>query len=294
MSLLDILGNYYNSADNKVREVPDTINYTLEFSITEFRSGSISYEATATCPSVPDYSVNNMSFRATELLNIANKFIPHFSVNGNHYAKHTENFKTVVRFDNGSEFSTGYDTASRNYSEFVNTWLRSVTSLPKAFTMDVTIVRENNPDARTEACMEMSGGKKPKDYFTAILDASFDSSKTPIHKRQVLRAFKRGSIKSIILNKYTKQEVVFLFEYLYGVKVPKSATYAELFTRVASAPQSDFGIKDVQVLKKLLESITYGVVPDVTTKKLLSIGVKPATDLSRWYKKFPEIEIAMK
>lgn len=289
MSLLDILGNYYDSAANTVTEVPGYCEFTIKFTVTGFSGSSLQFKSIVNdgqkYADLPPYQ--------RDMLELCNFFVPNFCVNNKIRDHNRERFNIITEFRDGKTYEANGVT-NFNHLEPVAKWLEGRESIPKKYEVKYRVKRETNQDVRYKASLAATGGKHPKDYFAAVLDASFDSSRTPHSKRAVQNAFKSGTIKSMILNHYRKEEAVFLAEYLYGVKVPKNATYAEFFTRLANKPQTDFGIKDVQVLKRMMQIIRSDIHPANTTKALLDIGVKPATSLKRWYKKNEGLEDLVK
>lgn len=289
MSLLDILGNYYDSATDTITKVADQVAFDIHFTMTEVHSNGIRFKAVAKTHD-KELPLNGSYHEGPNLMNTCNAVEKSFFVNDlvsrSHYDQEIqpERFDISCQADDGTKFALS-TTGEWSYSNFLSEWLRDKPSIPKTFGMSFKVFRVPNKAFRYKASLSTTGGKEPKDYFAEVCDASFDSSKNPLSKYSVKRSFKRGTVKYFIVNRRHKEEGIFLAEYLYGVKIPKNATYEEFFKRLANRPQTDFGIKDVQVLKSFLSIVHYNINPTDCTASFKALGVLPQTDLSRWYKK---------
>lgn len=286
MSLLDILGNYYDSATNTYTKVPEQCKFDIQFMIKKMNNTAIEYVIKA-FGTEKTFTVEHNWYK-TDLLETCNKFIPNFILENN--------FKELVKCK--LIFRDGYVhenvVKELNHLTIIEEWLSKKSSIPKTFTVTCEFFRINDDNLRMEASKKATGGKTPKEYFSQVLDVRFKQGANPTSKWGIRNAFANGSVKSQIFDHYTKEEGVFLAEYLYGVKIPKNAKYAECFIKLANQPYSDFGVRDVQVLKKLVNTVNLSVSPIKTTKLLLDLGIKPATNLSRWYKKNPGLEELIK
>jgi len=288
MSLLEILGNYYDSAADNVVKVADNVSFDIMFRLDEIVNNGISFKTFL--------ESNNMereltSYNIPDLMGLCNSIEPGFYVNhkarGNHVvSKEKFTFRAII---DGETYT--FDSFSNcTYKEVLKQWLSKKLIVPKEFTISFQVSRTSSKELRRIASLDDTGGKEPKDYFAEVCDASFNTSNgTPKSRWGVKNAFKRGTIKYSIVNRRIKESGIFITEYLYGVKIPKNATYEEYFKRLANRPQTDFGIKDVQVLKRLQTIISSRDIVEVA-KSLKAINVQPKTNLSRWYKKNEGLE----
>lgn len=119
--------------------------------------------------------------------------------------------------------------------------------------------------------------------FGTKLDESSMSKVSNTHRNSYSSPFNRNSLKGIIYSR-DKEHAAFLIEYFWGKKLKMTPSNAELSRFLASAQNKRFGINDVQLAKKLTDIVKHSGY-NVLKSQLLELGIKPATDMSRWVKR---------
>jgi len=280
MELREILGLYYDSQSNKIREAVKTASATLRL-VPEKTNYGILYKAFV---SVEGGTTSEVCLRygSTRMTGHLNAAIPFFSVRYlNHFStdQFEESFELIA--------TCGHQTVTMNSKKDFD-----ITDILRHFrTTDqhelfvgLKISRTYSKEAREQAISRVSNDLTPKEYFAKTLNPSGDSSKC--HNTNAIKydAFAYASIKRCLMNITSAEKRSFICEYLYGVKVPKNCTMLRLFEQVLPIPYNDFGISDAKVLRSLIQTLSSSRRNGIRTLKeqLIEIGIKPATDLKRW------------
>lgn len=189
---------------------------------------------------------------------------------------------------NGDKYlleGSGTEFKSISFNEILFKLLGNSNSFPKQVNMTMTITRTRDEQARTEYFNNLLGGT-PEEVLNKVFGSKIKESSLDAVKRSYRGSwgspFSEGSLKRNIFSNY-KHSIAFLIEYFWGKKLPKNATNEQFAKFLASAQNLRFGICDAQAAKKLTE-IVRSPKPNVLKSQLESFGIKPATDLSRWYR----------
>lgn len=127
------------------------------------------------------------------------------------------------------------------------------------------------------------GNLEPKEWFAKICDGSVSETETCWHRGRKYPAF-RGELKKRIF-RADKSAIIFLIEYLFGVKIPKTAPLADVHAKLRSLGYSDLGIKDVRKMSKLLEVLYRCHSVQSYKRELAAAGFEPVKGIDRWLPK---------
>jgi hypothetical protein len=129
---------------------------------------------------------------------------------------------------------------------------------------------------------------EPEEIFKKILHPTVNNSKLDNRKptSSWRSPFSSSSLKHLILMD-DKLKAIFTIEYLWGKKLNTNVNGAEMMRTLATLPNSNFGINDVQVLYKFTCSYYQKDLKSLK-QHLEDCGIKPASDLSRWKRRLEQ------
>lgn len=299
MELLDLLGNYYDSSAQTYKEVDSELDFKIKMVIDGFEEGNILSKMIAEYEGELHQVGKSWRGYSNSIVEIANKLVENFSINkklGHSYSGQREKFSGNIMGSNTIwKLNSANDHAFHKFIE-QELDLENRDTIPKEVVLNVKLIREECREARDKALLTDTNGLRPQQYFAEFFSDKFRQP-TGKEKYQIQNAFNFHSLKGTILNYNHKGNQVFLFEYLYGKKLAKSITYAELFNKMANQKSTDLGIKDVRVLLKfrdVLQSYRRSYSSSDTrynlAKTLKELGIEPKTDLKRWRKNNQKLE----
>lgn len=283
--MFDILGYYYDGHERFLQQIPTKLTFKLKGKFSGWLNGQPNFTYELFSDVKPSGGKQqNLTFAST-----LNFLIPNYCVADDYGSLRVLETATVNLMYKDKVFKFDHkriDTIV--FTDFFNKIIEIDGTLPLDYTIELEVERINNVEGRHQYLNQNRGNLNPEKYFHKVCNPEFDQSKvgsghlTSSWSRK--NAFK-GEIKRSILSLGYKDSTVFAIEYLYGLKLPKNSTYRQVFDKLAQQPYNDFGIRDVQVMTKLLTVFNR----KWNTEKQLhegfqNAGVKPATTLVRWQK----------
>jgi len=221
------------------------------------------------------------------LLDYTNKRIKNFYLRGSSYNLPTEYDKFTIKilFKNKEFLYESNPSNTLEFNQFLFKYIEDLPSIPKSISFSVHIHRTTSESYRQQ-WFEKCRGDSVDNIMSKIFCPKVDDSRiqSSTRKSRYCNPFSGSSLKARLY--YVNKEVmVFTIEYLYGKKINKSLPTKDISKILRGLSNTRFGINDVQVAKKLPGRISeYSV--EKTFKGLMSLGIKPATDLKRWTKKY--------
>jgi len=181
--------------------------------------------------------------------------------------------------------ATGTSWKSLEFTHMILAALKDSYSIPKTVKMTCTFNRTRNEEDRSAYFNRVDGGT-PEEVLNRIFGAKVNERRLEEVKgsyRGSWRSpFTEGSLKARIFSR-EKFCVAFLIEYFWGKKLSKNATNEQFARFLASAQNLRFGICDTQLANKFTEILRHTSIKALKSD-LEAFGIKPATDLSRWYR----------
>lgn len=292
--MFDILGFYFDSQEPNLAKVVEKLNFSITCQVSGVSSHG-SCDVNWKFHLSQDGKAHNTP--STDLMLASNQLVPHFVLindyGGRVYDNSKELFDVKVLYKGKAimEYQKQRDFGSNSnitIAKAIANVIQLEQIIPLTIQFDFEVVRHTDMPTRIDYLARKRGGKDPEKYFANACNPEFvQSTIGGDHLSSYYRrrdAF-RGDVKKAIFSLGYKDTCVMAIEYLYGVKFPKNLSYRQLFDKFASQPYNDFGVRDVQVMQKLLK-----VLEDRYADKsklyaaLVNSGVKCASKMVRWQK----------
>ncbi len=197
----------------------------------------------------------------------------------------------VMRGNSKQFLGTGFNTLKveliKHYNE-ENSQKDWVT--PKNIDIKLTISRNTDENYRREYFyLNTLQAPSIKDYIHRVFnpeikDKSYSGRGYSNHRSRHYDNHFVGDLKQALYKQY-KDNIVFLLEYLYGVKINITSPMDDVVKALENIPRTDLGLLEVDKVRNLLSIIkdTHKIVG--LHNRLKTLGVMPATDLKRWTRK---------
>jgi len=280
MDLREILGLYYDSDSDNIRNAPEEITAKISL-VPENSYYGVLYCAKIITKDLADIEVELLHGN-TKLLGLFTTIVPHFHVNAPYtYEGLPETFELQVTDDEGKQTKI-FSKADMDLVKLLDIYKHST---PKPILLTIKLLRTSKNTLRESSINYRKGGKSPDKYFREKLDSTLVSNNNIRDTYDVrYRTFRSGSLKSHIVWLSTAEKRAFVCEYLYGVVVAKNSTMCKLYQELVRTPYTDFGISDVVVLDSLLNGLYRTRKSSIRQLAQLfeGCGIVPATDLKRW------------
>jgi hypothetical protein len=285
----EMLGVYYDSKAHLITATPEKFNCDLRFTYNGVDNyGNLVYKA-----NIITESKTTAMTQGSNILEHINNYVPYYYVKQG-YNTSKEGYKVQV---NDFSFNMSYNTSGIKCFNILEDILSANpaynTHLPKVINLSLDIKRDTDSEYRAEICKSEVDNKDIKQYFADVCNPSLivpDANRNRWYNQYT--GFSNGCVKFAGTIKdrifygsgFLKQDRIFALEYLYGIKIPKTATLKQVYDKMRNLPYNDFGIKDIRIMQKLVEDMRYPASTAQLWQKLHILGVKPVTDLGRWKK----------
>lgn len=279
MSLMEILGNYYDSNECKEGTSDKTYSYDLRLVRKLKRAGM--YQA--------EFATVFLDSNGKEVAELSSSYYAFNNALDKIHKNGSELACSAIRavFRNNTKEFTVTKTSFETTKELE---LLAGSEACKALVAHETVLADVKIDITVEVdklrqkAASDRGGKSPKDYFAMVCSAANKGEVDGGRGWRSSGTFGHNSIKGNVA-RLESEAIAFAIEYLYGTKVSKSATRKEKLTVLAKIPYTDFGLQDVQDIKQVSECFDYRHNSvKALYEKLTRTKVKPKTDLARWIK----------
>jgi len=263
----------YDSMEYSIYSRPKT--FKLENLTVSYNNGSI--RLLNNTEQITDKHVNDF---------INQKIKDFFIIQGSWYdAKVLDKYKVILNISNKEIFNITYNNFIIKDSIIENIYNYYISNTNKNVTCTLLTEIVSTNEERREYYYTIN--KTPENYFKELFSTQVESSRLGDNKSRsrYYSPFPEKSFKRLIYNNLNKIEFLFCLEYLYGKKLSFSSTGKDMASVLANQPNTTFGIYDVQVFKTLTPKIQ-NKGPKYLKSVFEEAGIKPATDLKRWQKKY--------